>query len=385
MKILKAYKFRLKTNREIEPMLWKISGHCRFVWNYFWRMNQRRLEQKHRILGYYEMDHWSKWLKASEEYGFLKEVPAQVLQQKLKDLDRAYQDGFDRAQIHKRMPTLRKRFVHSSFRFPTPNQLKLEPRRIFLPKLGWLSFFQSQKIEGCLRNATVSYSGGYWWISIQVEEDQAFSKAPEIPVGIDLGIVQFATCVSEAGEIVYAPKAAYREHEAKLALAQRKLKHKQKFSKNWNTQKRRIQKIHRKVVNARNDFLHRISTEICKNHAKIFVEDLKVANMSRSAKGTIENPGKQVSQKSGLNKSILDQGWREFRRQLEYKSAWRKGVVTPIEPHYSSQTCSCCGYRDAQNRVSQAKFHCRSCGWEGNADSNAARNLLAAGLRRVGL
>ncbi len=386
MKILKAYKFRLKTNSETEPILWRIAGHCRHVWNYFWAMNQGRLEQKYRILDYYEMDHWSKWLKASDEYGFLKEVPAQVLQQKLKDLDRAYRDGFDRSQKNKRMPTPRRRFVHSSFRFPSPSQIKLEPRRIFLPKLGWLSFFQSEKVEGSLRNATVSYRGGYWWISLQVEEEaKPLAKAPEVPVGIDLGIVQFVTCVSELGEKAYAPRGAYRQHEAKLALAQGKLKHKRKFSQNWKTQQRRIQKIHRKVVNARNDFLHRISTEICKNHAKIFLEDLKVANMSRSAQGTVEAPGKQVRQKSGLNKSILDQGWREFRRQLEYKSAWRQGKVIALAPHYSSQTCSKCGYQDAQNRLSQAQFQCQSCGLAINADSNAARNLLAAGLRRVGL
>ena len=118
MKIRKAYKFRLKTNEEIEKSLWTYVGHCRFIWNYFWRLNQERLLKRQRIMRYYEMDFWSKLLKQSEEYGFLGEAPSQSLQQKLKDLDRAYTDGFDRKQPHKRLPTQRKKQIHSSFRWP---------------------------------------------------------------------------------------------------------------------------------------------------------------------------------------------------------------------------------------------------------------------------
>lgn len=349
-------------------------------------MNRDRLAQGYRILNYYEMDYWSKWLKSSNEYGFLKEVPAQALQQKLRDLARAYQDGFDRFQPNKRMPTLRKRYLHSSFRFPSPDQFEIENRRIRLPKIGWVSFFKSQNFEGSPRNVTVSNTGGFWWISIQVEQElKTLPKAPEIPVGIDLGVARFASCVSEQGEKIYAPKNPYRWDESKLGIAQKRLKHKQKYSQNWRKQQKKIQKIHRRIANVRNDFLHQVSTEICKNHAKIFIEDLKVSKMSRSTQGSIDNPGRQVRQKSGLNKSILDQGWSEFRRQLEYKSQWRKGEVIALEPHYSSQTCSKCGYREAKNRLSQSDFQCQSCGFKGNADSNAARNLLAAGLRRVGL
>lgn len=111
----------------------------------------------------------------------------------------------------------------------------------------------------------------------------------------------------------------------------------------------------------------------------IVLEDLKVSNMSSSAKGNMENPGKNVKAKSGLNRAILDQGWHEARRQFEYKQQWRGGVVVAVAPQYTSQTCSSCTHTNKQSRVSQSKFCCVSCGYENNADINAAKNILAAG------
>ena len=111
----------------------------------------------------------------------------------------------------------------------------------------------------------------------------------------------------------------------------------------------------------------------------VVMEDLQIKNMSRSASGTIEQPGRNVSAKRGLNKAILDQGWFEFRRQLTYKLTWRGGKLIAIPPQYTSQTCNRCGCVDKQNRHTQAKFKCIACGFECNADYNAALNILAAG------
>ena len=111
----------------------------------------------------------------------------------------------------------------------------------------------------------------------------------------------------------------------------------------------------------------------------IYMEDLQVSNMSKSAKGTVEQPGQNVAQKSGLNRAILDQGWGEFRRQLEYKSAWRGGFVIAVPPHHTSQTCPCCGHTDQENRPTQAKFECVECGYTENADVVGALNILARG------
>jgi len=111
----------------------------------------------------------------------------------------------------------------------------------------------------------------------------------------------------------------------------------------------------------------------------IVVEDLKIANMSRSARGTIENPGKQVKAKSGLNKSILDQGWGEFKRQLNYKLEWQGGTFVKVNPRYTSQRCSDCGFVSKDNRLSQSVFRCINCSHAEHADTNAAKNILAAG------
>ena len=154
---------------------------------------------------------------------------------------------------------------------------------------------------------------------------------------------------------------------------------KKKFSSNWKKRKAAIARLHIRIADARNDFLHKVSTAISKSHAVVYIEDLKVRNMSASARGTVENPGKCVRQKAGLNKAILDQGWFEFRRQLSYKEQWRGGLVVAVPPQYTSQTCAGCGHVCAENRRSQALFVCVACGHEDDADVNAAKNVMRAG------
>mgnify|MGYP000775852109 FL=1 len=191
-----------------------------------------------------------------------------------------------------------------------------------------------------------------------------------------MGVARFAT-LSDGSCI--KPLHSFRKHEKKLAKLQRRLAKRVKFSANWQKLKAKIQRLHRTIANVRNDFLHRTTTIISKNHALVVIEDLKVRNMSRSASGTFELPGKNVRAKSGLNKSILDQGWFGFRRQLEYKLKWLGRKLVVIPPQYTSQTCSHCGCADRANRPTQAKFKCVACGFECNADHNAALNILAAG------
>jgi putative transposase len=377
MIIQKAYKFRIKTTPEIEQIFVRFVGHCRWIWNHILKLNKKRLQDGHRIMRYFEMDFWSKLWKQSEEYGFLAECPAHIIQQKLRDLDRAYTDAFDRAQADKRLPTIRKRNKHDSFRFPDPKQFVLEGNRIKLPKIGWVRFFKSQEIVGTPKNVTISRKGEHWELSVQVEQEIKPPK-PTVTseIGVDVGIVQFAACSN--GEII-APVHSFRKHEEKLAKAQRALSKKKKFSCNWKKQVAQLRILHEKIANVRLNFLHQCSTQLSKNHAMIVVEALKVKNMSKSAKGTIEAPGKKVNAKSGLNKSILDQGWGEFKRQLSYKMNWLGGIFLEVSPHNTSIRCASCGHIAKENRVNQANFRCVSCGHAENADVNAASNILAAG------
>ena len=199
-------------------------------------------------------------------------------------------------------------------------------------------------------------------------------------MGIDLGIVRFAT-LSDGSPV--EPLNSFRKHEARLRRYQRAMSRKVKFSQNWHKAKRRVQAIHARIGNARRDFLHKATTTISQSHAMVCIEDLQVRNMSQSSKGSTEAPGKHVRAKSGLNKSILDQGWFEFRRQLEYKLNWAGGRLVAVPPHHTSLTCPRCDYVSARNRTSQAQFKCVQCGYENHADVVGAMNVLARGYRVI--
>lgn len=354
------------------------AGHTRFLWNKALRLNLDRLKKKQMIMYYHELDFWSKLWKKSNEYGFLQECPAHILQQKVRDLDRAFRDCFDKKQPNKRLPKFKKRGIHDSFRFPAPSQVKVEYQHITFPKLGRMRFYRSRDIEGEIKNYTITRRGGHWYVSVQVEMELTCVRANTLAtsIGLDLGVRHFVT--TSSGEH-HMPVNSFRQREHKLAVKQRRLSKKKKFSENWKKAKGGVNKLHMKVADIRRDFQHKLSTKICKNHATIVVEALKIKNMSRSASSTIDNPGNHVRAKSGLNKSILDQGWYEFRRQLDYKSHWRGGMVVEVNPQYTSQRCSKCQNIDAKNRQTQEKFVCLSCNYISNADVNAAKNILAAG------
>jgi len=179
------------------------------------------------------------------------------------------------------------------------------------------------------------------------------------------------------------PLNSFKRHETALRKAQRAMSRKVKFSNNWKKAKVKIQRIHSRIGNARRDYLHKATTAISQNHAIVCIEDLQVRNMSRSAAGSVEQPGKQVRSKSGLNKAILDQGWFEFRRQLDYKLAWRGGYLIAVPPKNTSRTCPACGHISADNRQTQARFECVDCGYENNADVVGAINVLRAGHARL--
>jgi transposase len=309
-KIRKAYKVRLKTNAEIEIMLVRFCGAGRFLWNKSLAMNLERLEKGQGILWYNELAFWLRLWKRSDEYGFLKECPSQVLQQKLMGLDRAFRDSFDRNQPLKRLPVFKKKGRGEGIRFP--QGFKIDNRRLFLPKIGWVGFFRSQPIEGTIKNITVSTSAGRWYASIQTEQELEIKEHPsDSEVGIDAGINCF-TAFSD-GTLVMGVNS-FRKHEDALTREQQKLSRKEKGSKNWRKQKRKISRLHHTIANVRSDFLHKLSTETSKSHAVVYVEGLNIRGMSASARGTIEAPGRNVGAKSGLNKSILDQGWFEFKR-----------------------------------------------------------------------
>ena len=183
-----------------------------------------------------------------------------------------------------------------------------------------------------------------------------------------------ANCEFDAGPNALRKTAKNRARE------QRKQSRRNKESNRRKKQAIKVAHLHERIANIRRDHLHKLTTKLAKNHGLVAIEDLQVANMSKSAKGTLAEPGRSVSAKRSLNRRILDQGWGELRRQLTYKGEWYGSRVVAVAPANTSRRCSACGQIARENRTSQSRFLCTACGLRMNADTNAAQNILMAAL-----
>ncbi|KGQ36740.1 transposase [Gallibacterium anatis] len=372
MLLRKAFKFEIMPNGEQSRKIKQFCGCCRFVFNRALAWQNEQYEQDNSFKFSYTkianlLPQWKK------ELVWLKECHSQVLQQSLKDLENAFKNFF---QQRVDFPKFKKKDVKESFRFPQGCKLEQQNSRIWLPKIGWVRYRNSREVIGEIKNVTVSQKCGRFFVSIQTEFEYQIPIHNGGEIGIDMGVARFVTLSN--GEF-FEPLNAFKTYKGKLAKLQKRLKNKVKFSQNWQKLKAKIAKLHHKIANCRKDFLHKISTHISKNHAMIYIEDLQVANMSKSAKGTAEQHGKNVAAKSGLNRAILDQSWFEFRRQLDYKTQWQGGFLVAVPPQNSSRTCPCCGHISKENRQTQAHFECVECGYTENADVVGAMNVLARG------
>jgi putative transposase len=377
MKRLKAFKFKLMFKPEQASKAAKFAGCKRFVFNQGLEIQLERKGKAEKLLSYPELCKVLTVWRHNEESSFLADAPTHPLQQALKDLERAFKNFFEKRSG---LPRFKRKGKRESFRYPDPKQFKVEQSnsRIFLPKLGWVRYHNSRAITGTAKQITVNRESDGWYVCIQTEEELNVSRPQvESVVGIDVGVAVFAT-MSDGTKFI--SPIDLKGTQKKIAWEQRRLAKKVKGSFNWRKQVGKLQNAYRRIFNVRKDFRHKASTAICKNHAAVIVEDLEVKYMSASATGTVDNPGKMVKAKSGLNRSILSQGWSEFFRQLEYKLAWTGGILIRIPPRNTSIQCAKCEYTCRENRMCQASFKCIECGHSENADLNAAQNIKAAGL-----
>jgi putative transposase len=385
MERLQTSKFELMPTGEQTRRMRQFAGACRFVFNRALALQKQSRETGGSFIGYVAMArHLTAWRNAMET-PWLADAPVHPQQQALKDLERAYGNFFAKRAA---FPRFRKKGERDSFRYPDPKQIRLDAGngRISLPKLGWLRYRNSRAVAGEVRSVTVSQRAGKWFVSILTkrEVEQSIPNGPAVDtvvdtaIGIDVGVARFAT-LSDGSYL--APLNSFRTHEQRLAKYQRRMARKVKGSSNWKMAKARVARIHARIADARNDFLHKASATISKNHALIVLEDLQVRNMTRSASGTADDPGCGVRAKAGLNRAILDQGWGEFRRQLEYKAAWRGGFVVAVPAAHTSQACPRCDHVSKENRRTQALFACVACGYANHADHVGAINVLGRGQR----
>ena len=381
MKRRHAFKYELRPDGQQEPHMRRFAGSCQFVFNKALALQITLYEQGEKKLGYAERCKQLTQWKLDRSTAWLADTPSQALQQSLKDLERAYVNFFaQRAEF----PRFKKRGQGDRFRYPQGCKLDQDNNRIFLPKLGWICYRNSREVLGKVKHVTVSR--GKWCVSIQTERkvDNPLPKGDAL--GIDLGVERFAIFDRPLPEFDHqdhlAPLNRLKKHEAVLRKAQQAMSRKVKFSHNWKKAKAHVQRLHNRISNARRDSLHKATTTISQNHAMVCIEDLQVRNMSPSAAGTVAQPGRNVRAKSGLNKVILDQGWFEFRSQLDDKLVWQGGWLVAVAPQNTSRTCPCCAHVSAANRQTQAGFACVACGFEENADVVGAINVLRAGHAR---
>ena len=374
--MLKVVKVRIFPNAIQKQLINKTFGSCRYVYNMLLDAKIKAYECGDNLSAY-ELKKRLVPMKNVEGGEFLKEVDSTALQNSVLKIDIAYKNFFRRVKQGGAVGFPRFKSKHNSYQSYQSSTSTIKNNKLKLPKIGEVKTkFHRGVIVGKIKTVTISCEANQYFASINYEDglENIIGSTNGKTIAIDVGVKVFAY-TSEKKPI--HPK---KEHDLgkdikKMIKAQKSLSRKKKGSANRLKAKSKLAKKHLKIKNKRNDFLHRISNKLSENQT-IKVEDLKIKNMSKKAKGSIENPNMRASAKSGLNRSILQQSWGKFFEMLEYKLKRNGGELVKVNPKFTSQECSDCGHISKENRLSQAEFKCTRCSMTKNADYNASLVIL---------
>ena len=369
-------RYRLLPTPAQEAVLRDHCGHARYVWNLAVEQHTHWHPGRGGGPGYLEQ--CRQLTQARAEHDWLAAGSQMVQQQALRDFARAMAAFFDPGNPIGR-PSWRKAGRHEGFRIVGRRGRQWDVRRlsrktgeVWVPKVGWVRFRWSRAVPPGVKSYRVTKDrAGRWHVAFAAVPDPVPAVGNGEAVGIDRGVAVSAAL--STGELLRAPGLSARERKRLLHL-ERRLARAKRGSNRRGRVRHAIARLRARETDRRKDWAEKASTDIARRFDKIRVEDLKIKNMTRSARGTQSYPGRNVGAKAGLNREILRSGWGLLVRRLADKAP---GRVEKINPAYTSQTCSGCGHRAPESRESQSRFRCRACGLQLHADVNAARNIAA--------
>ena len=365
-------RYRLEPTAIQEAVLRDHCAYARFVWNLaveqqsWWRPGHRSapgyLEQRRQLT------------QARAEFGWLRAGSQMVQQQALRDFAQAMANFF--AGTHRR-PRWRKAGRDEGFRIVAVKpahvrRLSRNTGEVWIPKAGWLRFRWSRAVPDGVKSYRVTLDcAGRWHIAFAAIPAAIPAPGTGEVVGVDRGVA--VSAAFSTGQMLTVPRLGPGQ-QRRLRRLQRRLARTRRGSGRRAQVKRAIAKVRALEADARRDWAEKISTDLARRFDVVCVEDLNIREMTRSARGTITEPGRNVRAKVGLNREIMRSGWGLLVRRLEDKAP---GRVEKVNPAFTSQRCSACGHIAAGSRESQALFCCVACGYACNADVNAARNIAA--------
>jgi len=362
MKVIhKSYKFKIAPENEQKELLAKHFGACRFVFNRYLNNRKETYLEERKSLNYYDNANDLTVLKKDEQFVWLKEINSQSLQSSLRNLDTAY-NKFFRKQT--KFPRFKSKFDRQSFTIP--QSVYIEEGKLWIPKFKkGIEINIHREIEGKLIFATISKSTtGKYYVSITCEVKYVPFQKTNSKIGIDTGIKDLA--ILSDGK-VYENIKALKTNLKKLKYNQRQLSKKVKGSNSRLKQKSKLATVHEKVTNIRKNYLHKVSTEIIKNHDVICIEDLAVKNMMKNHK---------------LAQAFSDVSLGTFYTMLEYKANWNDKTIVKIDRFFpSSKTCNVCDYINQDLTLKDREWTCIGCGTKHNRDFNASINIKKQGLK----